>query len=429
MNDDDMRGLLERSLREGGMDGVPGPDEDSIAGRIRGARRRRAAGRAVAGAASIALVAVIVWQVGGFSTDPNPPATPTTTEPSDLPSETSSDEPSETDEPTNEPTGGEQTDPARWSEAIFPECGDTFAGLPEQTSQLVAMRGPSETLAAGGGQWLTEIENTGATTIQGDVAWAQTVVVDEAGTVVATVDDPASDDFMWAAEGVSHLAIAPGETLPFRINESWTCAGGAEGSEPLGTGEYEMYVILNIGDAGASQSTVTGQAQGGPFPLVIDSSIEQPGLELPVPEGAATWEVECGDAWTVPAVETGFELELLDDIRLRRPLTDDIDGGSRLTVTQPVAGTLYNDVVLLQDGRVVTPGFAGDSQSEYFVSAGSELDLSFSSSFDGCDGQTLPPGEYQAVVVTILHQWSAGADDGMVTSVVAITDPVALVLE
>ncbi|WP_420114055.1 hypothetical protein [Pseudactinotalea sp.] len=427
MNADDMKRLLEKSLHEGGMEGAPGPDETLIAGRVRGARRRRVAASGLAGVASIALVAAVVWQVGGFSNEPNPPATPTTTidptdDPTGDPTETATETP--TDDPTDDPTGGE-TDPADWSDAVFPECGDTFAGLPERTSQLVATQGPSETLGTGGGQWLTQVENTGATPIQADVALSQTVVVDSAGTVVATVDMP--DDVIWGAEGGFHLAIEPGETLPFRVQGSYECAGDAG---PLGDGEYEVYVMFTMGDAGSTAPDDLEQAQGGPFPLVIDESVETSPVELDQPDGAVSWAHECQAPWTEPAIETGFELEVIGtQIRSERAATDDIAGGeTRLTVTQRVTGTLYNDVVLIQDGQIVSPGLFGDSQSEYSLSAGSEIDLGFGSSLLGCDGTTLPPGDYQAVVVTLLHQWSAGAEDGSVTSIVAATDPVDLEL-
>lgn len=426
MNADDMRRLLERSLHEGDMEGAPAPDETSIAGRVRRARRRRVAGSGLAGVASIALVAAVVWQVGGFSNDPNPPATPTETTTTEDPTTDPTDEPTSTDEPTDEPTGGEETDPADWSDAVFPECGDAFAGLPERTSQLVATQGPSETLGTGGGQWLTQVENTGTTPIQADVALAQAVVVDSAGTVVATVD--ASDDVIWGAEGGFHLAIDPGDTLPFRVQGSYECAGDAG---PLGDGEYELYVMLTMGEAGSTAPDDLEQAQGGPFPLVINESVETSPVELDQPDGAVPWALECQAPWTEPAIETGFELEVLDpQIRTERATTDPIAGGrTNLTVTQQVTGTLYNDVVLIQDGQVVTPAFAGDSGSEYTLSAGSAIDLGFSSPLVGCDGSTLPPGDYQAVVVTVLHQWSAGAEDGSLTSIVAATDPVDLVLE
>lgn len=438
MNADDMKGLFERSLREGGMDDDAGPDGSSIAGRVKSARRRRAAGSVMAGLASVGLVAAAVWQVGGFTNDPNPPATPTTTASTDEPTDSTSDPTESTsdatdepttdpaDEPSGEPTGDAETDPGDWSDPVYPECGDTFSGLPERTSQLVVTQGPEQTLGAGAGQWLTQVQNTGSTDIGGLVAYHHAVVVDGDGVVVATIDQPGQPDQpFWGAGGGTELAVAAGDAVPFRVTGSYACAGGL-----LGSGEYDMYLLLTMDQADASDPERLEQAQGGPFPLVVDESVQTPPVELSQPDGAAPWTFECGGPWSPPAPATGFEMVLETPIRSPRDASDDISGGnSRLTVTQPLAGSMYQEVVVIQDGRVMTHPWASDAASEYFLSAGSQVEIPFGSNLIGCDSVPLPPGQYQVAVVTMLHQWSAGADDGSVVTAIAATDPLDLVLE
>jgi hypothetical protein len=437
MNADDMRRLLERSLREGGMDDGAGPDAPSIAARVRGSRRRRAAGSAMAGLTSVALVAAVVWQVGGFTNDPNPPATPTTTQSSEEPTDTveptddttvepppvePTDDP--TDDATDDATGEDDTEPADWSDPVFPECGDTFAGLPERTSQLVVTEGPSQPLGTGAGHWLTQVENTGSTGIDGSVAYAHAVIVDSEGVVVANVGSP--DEIFWGAEGGIELAVAAGDAVPFEVTGSYHCAEGGL----LGAGEYEMYLLLTMDQADANDPERLEQAQGGPFPLVIDEGVQAPPVALGQPEGAVPWQYECGDAWDAPVPGTGFELTVDTPIRSPRDAADDISGGtSHLTLTQPVAGALYQEVIVIQEGRVMTYPWASDSASKYFLSAGSEVELSFGSNLIDCAGNPLPPGEYEVVVVTVLHQWSAEATDGGVAFALAVTDPVDLVLQ
>lgn len=436
MNADDMKRLLDRSLHEGGMDSAPGLDEAALAARVRGARRRRTAASAVAGVASLALVAAVVWQVGGFTNDPNPPATPTpttvtdepTTEPSEPtePTEGPSDEPTDdqtdTETPTSDPTDSE-SDPADWSDAVFPECGDTFV-LPDRTSQLVVTQGPAQPLGAGGGQWLTRVENTGSFRIEGAVAILQTVVVDGGGAIVATVDP--DNDVFWGAEGGALISIAPAETLPFRVEQSYAC-GGEGGLLP--SGEYEVYVLLTISDDLSTDPEQLEQAQGGPFPLVIDENVESPPIELTMPAGAAPVDATCGASWSYPDISTGFELDVTGaQIRSPRSVTDDIDGTSRLRITSQVTGTVFNDVVVIQNGQIVSMPYAGDSLSEQFLSAGSEVELSFGSSLIDCEGSPLPPGEYQVVVVTWLQIWPGGLDNGEFAAVAA-TDPVDVVLQ
>ena len=423
MNADDLKRLLEGSLHEGGMANAADPDTTSIAGRVRGARRRRAAGSAVAGVATIALIAAVVWQVGGFSNEPNPPATPTQTSASDAPTTDPTSEPSgePTADATGEPTG---TDPGDWSDGVFPECGDTFDGLPERTSQLVVTEGPSEPLGPGG-SWLSQVENTGSTWVQGDVAFYQTVVVDAEGVVVATIET--GDEIFWGAEGSTHLAIAPGETLPFQVSESWTC--GTDTPEQLGSGAYEVYVLLSISEEGVADPVELEQAQGGPFPMVIGDGVEPQPTSLAPPQGAQPWDRRCGDSWTTPEPDTGFELELLDQINTRRPVTDDIDGRSRLSVTQQVSGAIYHEVVLIQDGRILSSDQNTDAVTTYVLSAGSDIEPDFGRDLLGCDGAPLASGEYQTVVITLLQQFSSESDDGVTRYVVAATDPVDLVIE
>ncbi|HLV54721.1 MAG TPA: hypothetical protein VKY71_04010 [Actinotalea caeni] len=421
MNADDVRSVLRRSIDEGGLSDDGGPDETAIARRVRGARRRRVATVAAASVASVALVGVVVWQAGRLVDDPPSPATPTVThEPSEEPSTAPSTDPS--DDVTDEPTGDPGGDPDDWSDAVFPACGDAFAGLPERTSQLVVTEGPDGPTPTGGGPWLTQVRNDGATEISGDVAYAQMVVVDGEGVVVAT-NDPTSDWF-WGAEGSLHLAIAPGDTLPFPVSPTWRCGD----SQPLPSGEYEAYVLLSVGEIGVSGPDDLEQAQGGPFPLLVDDDRQPERLPVEPPPGAVEWTTACGDTWSAPEPTTGFALDLEHEIRSPRAASDDIDGAAQVTAGAPVTGVLYNDVVLVRDGQVVTPPPGSDAHVLHALSEGSRVPLGFTSSLVGCDGSTLPAGQYQAVVLTLLAIHDPGSATGAETYVVATSDVVDLVL-
>lgn len=415
MNDDDVRSILSRSLDEGGMRAGDGPEEAAIARRVRGVRRRRTAGTAIGAVASVALVAVIAWQAGAFDRDPAPPATPTQTSTGDPTEDPTGDEPTG-EEPSTDPTG-EEPDPASWSDAVFPECGDVDFALPERQSQLVVDGGPSGSLPPGA-WWPTVIRNTGSTTVGGHAGILQTVVVDGDGAVVATVDP--DDPVFWGAEGGVELSVAAGEEMPFAVQGTFGCDGA-----PLPAGSYTAYVLITVDPSGEADRDALQQAQGGPFPFTVDDGAAVPDLGLTAPEGAVEWSTGCGDAWSMPQVETGYQLELLDSIRAERPAGDDINGRSRLTTTSTLTGSLRNEVVLVADGQVVGEAPGTDALPMVFLSGGSTYDDSFVSQLMGCDGQPLPPGDYQAAVMTVLYIPVPG---DMERYVVAAAEPVDLLL-
>ncbi|WP_420114054.1 hypothetical protein, partial [Pseudactinotalea sp.] len=153
------------------------PIEDATRAATR-ERRRRAAG-VLGGVAALALVAAACQGPpaagGGGTTEPETTEEPTT-------------------EPTEEPTGGEGTSGGSdaglpdFSDAVFPECGEAFTGLPERTSDLVVEGGPSEALPEYGGGWMATVTNNGDELVQGQIAMMQLVVVDGEGNVVAAPD-------------------------------------------------------------------------------------------------------------------------------------------------------------------------------------------------------------------------------------------------
>lgn len=414
MNADDMRKLLQRSLTEGGMDDDgASPDRSAIAGRVRGARRRRAALTAAGGVASVALVAAVVWQASAIDRDPMPPATSTQTSPSTDPTEDPSGS-ATSEEPTGTPSDDPVTDPADWSEAVFPECGDTGFALPERTSQLVVDGGPPDALQPGA-VWRTTLRNTGTTGISGDVAILQTVVVDDAGEVVATIDP--DNEVFWGAEGSVSLSIDAGAELPFIVQPTWGCDGAV-----LPAGEYTVYVLITVAEALGAEHATMEQAQGGPFPLVVDDGAPDSAPELEPPAGAVPFTGACGDTWAAPDVQTGYELQLLDDIRPERAADDDIDGTARLTTTSDLTGTVYHEVLVLAGGEVVSEAPGTDAAPEVYLSGGASFESGFGTQFIGCDSQPLPSGDYEVVVVTVLMT-------GGERYAIALTEPLAVVLQ
>lgn len=418
MNADDMKGLFERSLREGGMDDDAGPDGSSIAGRVKSARRRRAAGSVVAGLASVALVAAAVWQVGGFTNDPNPPATPTTTASTDDPT---SDAPT-TDAPTDDSTDGGAESPSGivlhdFSDAVFGECGEVFTPA-ARTSELVVENGPSEPVVQFGGSWVARITNNGQELVQSQVGFSKLVVVDSTGTVVATPNP--DDDFFFGFEGSAWYGLAPGESIETSLEVPPSCETG----DWLAPGEYQAYGAVTF----ASEDGEYEQAQGGPWPLtVVDGTVEG-GIPQTVPSGALPIDLECGAPWEALSPTTGYGLELLDQIRQERSADEPIDGRAVVNITQPIDSMVFLQPVVLQDGVVVTQIPGTDSVTKVAASAGTSVPLSFGTEFFDCTAgssgaaSTLPPGEYQVAVVALTI-----VDES--TQLLAVTEPVDVVLE
>lgn len=434
MRAEDIKRVLEESLHEGGMDNAPGPDSGLLADRVRGARRRRAAASGMAGMVSIALVAAVVWQVGGFSTDPNPPATPTQTTVTDEPTTGPSDP---TDEPTGTPTNGESETPTDdptetpadgptegndqvdfpiydgtlpdFSDAVIPECGDTFA-LPERTSALVVEGGPSDGLPDSGGGWDAILTNTSEEVVQGFVTFGDLVVVGGDGRVVSSIDT----DFM-GAEGPSYVGIAPGESMPVPLDLSGNCG-------ELASGSYQAYAMVTF----VAEDGTLEQAQGGPWPIELGSGESHPGETLP--EGTVEMDLTCGATWVLPEVGTEMGLELIDPIRTPRSATDDIDGDAALRVTQPIVEALYVVVVVLKDGEVVGSLPAGDVYTSAAASPGVSVPLFFGHNLRACYGDPvkppqLPAGDYEVAVV------AAAITESESVTVLAVVEPTALVIQ
>lgn len=296
----------------------------------------------------------------------------------------------------------------------------TGFALPDRQSQLVVEGAPEEPLAPAGA-WEATIRNDGADAVVGDLAMAHMVVTDSDGVVVATVDPTVPWGF-WGGEGSARLKIAGGEQLPFPVSPAFSCE-----EEWLPSGEYEAWVLLTVGAVGETEPSALNQAQGGPFPLVIEEDAAYDVVSLPVPDGAAAWtSPDCGDAWATPQVSTGSEIELAERIESPRTVGEKIEGPASLTTGGPMTGPLRLEALTIQDGTVVgLGGWASDALDDQYLSGGVETDLGIYSLLKDCRENPLPAGDYEIAVVAVHTRYVVG---GVEEHVVAVADPVDVTL-
>lgn len=388
------------------------PIEDVTMTAIR-ERRRRASGVLV-GVATLALVAAACQGApagaGDDTTEPTVTEEPTETETAEEP----------TDEPTEDDGGGEDTGGGTdaglpdFSDAVFPECGDAFDGLPERTSDLVVEGGPSEALPEYSGGWMATVTNNGDELVQGQIGMMQLIVVDGDGNVVAAPDP--DDQIFYGAEGPFWMGIAPGETLETGIPMTHGCETG----DWLPAGDYQAYAAITFtnseGDFGEME-----QAQGGPWDITVGGG--ESDITPIVPPGTAVANLECGQEWTNPDVSTGYELELLDEIRSPRAGSDPIEGRASLTTGGPVDALVFTTVLVLMDGEIVNWEPGSDTATTVSATAGATVPLDFGSELFSCGSENSPEplarGVYDVVVVAV-------ALDGEGTHVLDATDPVTL---
>lgn len=411
MSDDDTRRLLQRSLAEGGMANPDPLDADRIAERVGAARRRPLlVGAAVA---VVALAAVAVWRTGVLASDPT--VTQPNTEASEPPSEgtsSSTETASAIETPTDAgeiPTGAVLADV---SDAVFGECGEVFAP-PDRTSELVIESGPSEPLAETGGAWRTTVRIGSDELVQAPVAMDQLIVVDGEGRVVASPDP---DSGLFFGEGPRWMGLAAGASIETTIVVPAACETG----DWLPPGDYQAYGALTFVDGEDYE-----QAQGGPWPITIGGGAEVEATAT-IPDGAVTADLECGATWTDPQPSTGFELELLDQIRTPREASDDIDGRALISVTAAIDATVFSEVVVLRDGVVVNHMPGTDDAQGVTATAGTTVPEGFDEQFFDCDvpmtdATPLQAGEYEVVVVVL-----AGGDGP--AAVIATTPRIPLTL-
>lgn len=321
----------------------------------------------------------------------------------------------DTDGDTGGSGGGTDAGLPDFSDAVFPECGDSFA-LPQRTSGLIVEGGPSEALPEHGGGWTATVTNSTGELIQGQIAMMQLVIVDGEGEVVAAPDP--DDSLFLGAEGPYWMGIEAGGSLEVGIPMMPSCDTG----DWLLAGEYQAFATITFvgseGDFGDME-----QAQGGPWDITVGGGDSEVGTT--VPEGAVLADLECGATWDAPDIGTGYELELIHSIRSPRSVTDDIDGSALLHTSSSVNGLTFTLVLVLKDGEIVnwTPG--SDTATLAAATGGASIPLGFTSELFACGTEgspkPLPMGGYQAVVVAVTAD-----EEG--THVLAATDPVALEL-
>ncbi|WP_156226057.1 hypothetical protein [Pseudactinotalea suaedae] len=380
--------------------------------------------------ASIGLVAAVVWQVGGFSTDPNPPATPTQTtvtdepttgpsDPTEQPTETPTNSESETptgdatdgSEPSTPPETETETPPMAWSPDQLPVCGEPFA-LPDADLALTVETGPDGPVAPGG-VFQSAVENPTATAVSGSAASPFAVVVND-GVVVATQ----TNFVLQGGEGTPILALSSGGESQLPVVIPPGCDGGE-----LSPGRYETFVLVALGSANTDGSVMMGA--GGPWALdIADDGSDGQDWSRTLPVGGVPFPDVCGDSWDLGEPSTGMELELVHDVRSPRSASDDIEGDVRITTTKAMTDVvLYTHILILQDGvQVSAPVPANDNVMRVFMSPSASLTARIYSGLTGCDGALLPAGEYEAAVLLL-------GSDGTTPQVVARSELMPLVIE
>ncbi|WP_168211640.1 hypothetical protein [Ruania zhangjianzhongii] len=356
--------------------------------RVRRRRRRRAATQA-AGAVTVVAAGLVVWQVGGPWDRPAPPPA--------------------TDPPVPAPTEEQSTAPvdAHW-------CG---AGLDSIAGDAQILDGEAQ--------------------LSGDLTLDITIRSEHELTLSPAVDlavtAPGSNEVIAYSEGAAdgELALSAGEgaSLTRGLDDLVLCEDGFSGTAELAVGTFSTDAFAT--DAGGTwqladpiemtfengEITATRDESGEDTSDDSDASDDESespdsGAEISAPE---SYEPTCGQAWEPPTGNTGWDVTADFDSGPYQASPDGSTGGlsTELTLANTSAEELtadtYTQVVLVQDGTVVSPAMLGsDHVVETSLPPGAEITQSGGHQlWDVCDdswngvGPSVPAGAYTAYVLLL----------------------------
>lgn len=335
-------------------------------------------------AVAVALGALyLFWPTTSEDTEPETPdptaSDPTPSDPEPSPSES---------EPEDEvpPESG-------WSTPITPACGDVLTE--SDLDAALEFDAPPQQVSPEDSFPVT-VRNTSDSRIVAELDrydFAVPVLTDEDGTVTAMGDlDPV------LAEGHSVLVIDPGDEIGASGTLRWTMVCGEEPGEAepaaIPEGEYQMFLLARTGPFDDPENAE--QVQGGPFAVTVDAGAEHD-VPVVVPDGAAALP-ECGQEWALPSDVPG---ELVTSAGESLDPTDGLTLTGELTLPTATSGaSLYAHIVIVDDGTVIGPRPpASDNLLGWYASAGATAEVTAVTDAETCEGQPLPPGDYEAFLV------------------------------
>lgn len=366
---------IEDWLREDARRTTANPLELRLGGlveRVRLRRRRRAA----TGAASVVTVVaagVLVWQVSGPWDRPVPPPA--------------------TDPPVPAPTEEATTTPPVDSDW----CG----------ASLEQIAGDAQ-IVDGEAQLSSDL------TLDITIRSAEELTLSPAVDLVVTA--PGSDELVGYSQGAADgdLVVMPGEesSVVRGVDDLVTCQEAFSGAArvtigALGSdsGRWQLADPLDV-------TFENGEITGADSEDVSGGESPDPGAEITAP---GAYEPTCGQPWEPPTAYTGWDVSANFGAGPFQSSPDGSTGGMNTDVTlsntadEELTADTYTQVVLVQDGTVVSPELLGsDDVRDTTVAPGEETTQSAGHQlWDYCDtswvgtGPSVPAGKYTAYVLLL----------------------------
>lgn len=340
----------------------------------------------------VAAAIAIVWAMnrptpGGEAGQPTPTAT--TAEPTAEPTEA---EPGEED-----PTEVDPETPGlseSWSTALAPSCGDVLTEA--DLDSLIEFADPPSEISARD-PFPVQVRNSTADDLLTEVDrydFAVPVLTNAAGEVVAVAEMTPT-----LAEGYSVLALAGGAELTVSGTLRWALVCGEEVADheepaPVAEGDYQLFLLATTGPF--DDPRAANQIHGGPFAVTVTDSAEH---DVPHTHLAGFATPACGQPWQVTPTDTGVSFTL-DEAASGADPEQVLLSGDVAIAQETTAANIYAQVLILADGMVVGPTpHASDNLIGWYASAGLAAPIEAVTRAVDCDGEGLPVGEYEAVLV------------------------------